>query len=220
MGSATFRPRTSGAARPDNAGGHGAPGGSRGVPPRRVLSHEALVRGGGYYFLAHGTVDMDGLARALAVSRATLYRVAGSRDRLLGEVLWWLGNRLLTDARRARRADGVGGVVEVTRHYVGALSRSAPFRRFLAAEPELAARILFTTPGLVHRRFVRAQVAIFREVLGPDLRALPGEPESLAYLYIRIVESTLYAELLTGRPLDLALAEQALRSLLTSTPPA
>ncbi|WFE21319.1 hypothetical protein O7621_26330 [Solwaraspora sp. WMMD937] len=75
-----------------------------------MVSEETVVRGGGRYFLSHGTIDMGGLADALAVSRATLYRVTGSRDRLLGEVLWWLGSRQLAEACGARRRTGVDGV--------------------------------------------------------------------------------------------------------------
>ncbi|MDG4772263.1 QsdR family transcriptional regulator [Solwaraspora sp. WMMD792] len=186
---------------------------ARSPVPRRVVSEETVVRGGGRYFLSHGTIDMGGLADALAVSRATLYRVTGSRDRLLGEVLWWLGSRQLAEARGARRRTGVDGVIEVTMRYAAAVRRSAPFRQFLADEPETAARVLFAEPGWVHRRFIRAQADIFVDVLGPDT-AIHAAPEALAYLYIRIVESAIYAELLAGRQPDLDLTEQALRSLL------
>ena len=36
---------------------------------------------------------MDELAHELAVSRATLYRAVDGRDRLLGDVLWFLAER-------------------------------------------------------------------------------------------------------------------------------
>jgi hypothetical protein len=38
------------------------------------------VRGAVRHFQACGSLDMDALATELAISRATLYRVAGSRD--------------------------------------------------------------------------------------------------------------------------------------------
>ncbi|WBC00363.1 QsdR family transcriptional regulator [Solwaraspora sp. WMMA2059] len=95
-------------------------------------------------------------------------------------------------------------MIEVTTRYAVAVRRSAPFRQFLADEPGTAARVLFAEPGRVHRRFIRAQVDIFVDVLGPDL-ANHAAPESLAYLYIRIVEPAIYAELLTGRQPDLDL---------------
>nr|MDT0659164.1 QsdR family transcriptional regulator [Micromonospora sp. DSM 115978] len=185
---------------------------------RRVIDHAAVVRGAIGYFLEHATIDMDGLANALAVSRATLYRVEGSRDRLLGDVFWYMADHLLTGARAARRRDGVAGIVEVTRRFAGAMEHATAFRSFLVREPEVAARVLFAVPGRVHRRAVRAQAQIFREVAGPDLARLPGDPDRLAYLYVRIVESAIYAEMLSGQPPDMDLAERALRALLA--PPA
>jgi hypothetical protein len=66
-------------------------------------------------------VRVFGLAPALAVSRATLYRVAGSRELLLGHVLWTLCEIRLGAARRARTLAGVDGVLEVTRHFCAGL---------------------------------------------------------------------------------------------------
>ena len=54
------------------------------------MSLDQVADAGCEYFLNHATIDMDELALTLAVSRATLYRVVNSRDRLLGEVLWCL----------------------------------------------------------------------------------------------------------------------------------
>jgi hypothetical protein len=178
----------------------------RGV--RRVISERQVVRGACRHFLRHATLDMDILAVELAISRATLYRVVHSRDRLLGAVLWRMGERVLTEARRARTQSGVDGVLQVTRLFCGRLRTSAPFRTFLEAEPATAARVLFTASGGVHGRIVAAQHQIFLE-LGTE-----GACPDLAYLYVRMVESALYAELLTGHPVDSALAERAARSLL------
>src|SRR5687768_6039636 len=73
---------------------------------RRVVSERDVVRGGCRLFLERGTVEMDALAGSLAISRATLYRVVHSRDRLLGDVLWQLGEATLTRARAQRTASG------------------------------------------------------------------------------------------------------------------
>jgi len=153
---------------------------------------------------------MDILAVELSISRATLYRVVHSRDRLLGAVLWRLGERVLAEARRARTQCGVDGVLQVTRVFCARLRMSAPFRTFLAAEPATAARVLFTASGGVHGRVVAAQHQILLEA------GAAGACPDLAYLYVRVVESELYAELLTGHPLDPVIAERAARSLLTA----
>ncbi|MFY1698824.1 QsdR family transcriptional regulator [Solwaraspora sp. WMMA2101] len=67
----------------------------------------------------------------------------------------------------------------------------------------------------MHQRFIQAQVEVFREVLGPELDRVVADPQALAYLYIGIVESAVYAELLTDQPADLGRMEQALRALFT-----
>ena len=45
---------------------------------------------------------------------------------------------------------------------------------------------------------------------------LPGDLDSLAYLYVRLRESILYADLLSGRSPDPEVAERAVRALLTA----
>jgi hypothetical protein len=179
---------------------------------RRVMSREQVVLGGCRFFLRHGTVHMERLAAGLAISRATLYRVVHSRDVLLADVLWLLGERTLTLARQERRSTGADGVLEVTRLFVDRLRESAPFRAFLLAEPDTAARVLFHASCGVHRRVVSAQKEILLEA------RVAEEPsaalDQIAFLYVRIVESEVYAELLGGEPVDRALAERATRAVL------
>ncbi|HZM74269.1 MAG TPA: QsdR family transcriptional regulator, partial [Candidatus Limnocylindrales bacterium] len=88
------------------------------------------------------------------------------------------------------------------------LRMSEPFRTFLAAEPATAARVLFTASGGVHGRVVAAQHQIFLEA------GAKGACADLAFLYVRVVESALYAELLTGHSVDPVIAERAARSLM------
>lgn len=180
---------------------------------RRVVSRDQVVRGACEFFLRHGGVDMDRLAAGLAISRATLYRVVHSRDGLLGDVLWLLGDRILLRARQRRTHGDVEGVLEVTRYFVDRLRSAAPFHAFLRDEPETAARVLFNGTGAVHRRAVTAQKQILLEVRGGPETA---ELDQVAFLYVRIVESALYAELLGGTPLDTDLVEQAARTVLLS----
>jgi hypothetical protein len=182
--------------------------------PRRVVSESDVVRGGCRYFLRHGTLEMDALAGTLAISRATLYRVVHSRDRLLGDVLWHLGEQMLNRARAERTETGVEGVIEITHRFCGYLLGAEPFRAFLRDEPKTATRVLFTPAGGVHARAVAAQKEIIQETARRGELHLVGDLDHLAYLYVRIIESSLYAELLTGQEPDLPLAERTIRSLL------
>lgn len=181
-----------------------------------MITLEQAVDAACRHFLRESTLDMEVVALELAVSRATLYRVVGSRDRLLGEVLWRLVSQALDQARGRREHDGIEGVVEVVRHFCRQTLASRAVRAFVAREPETATRVLVT----VNRRGIPAVTALFDEVgLGKrgayDLAtpSLVEDPERVAYLLIRIVESICFAELAGTRP-DLELTAETVRGLL------
>lgn len=181
-----------------------------------MITLEQAVEAGCRYFLRRATLDMEAVALELAVSRATLYRVVGSRDRLLTEILWRFTSRAVDRARARRTHDGIEGVLEVVRHVARQMLATQPLRRFIASEPETAHRVLVT----VQQRGIAVATALFDEVgLGkqsPYGSALPGlvdDPHQVAYLLVRIVEALCFAELAGARP-DLDLTEQTIRGLL------
>ena len=57
---------------------------------------------------------------------------------------------------------------------------------------------------------------IFSEAFAGREHELPGDIESLAYLYVRLRESILYADIMSGRQPDPDVAERAVRALLTA----
>lgn len=182
----------------------------------RVITLEQAVDAGCRYFRRHSTLDMEAVALELAVSRATLYRVVGSHDRLLSEVLWLLASQALDQARERRTNDGIEGVLEVVRHFARQTLAARAMRTFVAREPEAATRVLVT----VHRRGIAAVTALFDEVglskRSPYDLSTPGlveDPQRVAYLLVRIVESLCFAEQAGTRP-DLDLTEQTVRGLL------
>ncbi len=187
-----------------------------GPPPRRVISHDQVVAGACALFLNRGTVDMDQLALSLAISRATLYRIVHSRDELMSDVLWRLGDQVLTQVRQARVSTGVEGVLEVARGFTRRVGASWAFRRFLATEPETATGILFTATGGVHRRAVEAMTCVLADATpaGTARPWLRGDLDKLSYLLVRIFESMYCAELLHGDTPDADLVEHAARALL------
>ena len=185
---------------------------------RRVITHDQVVRAGIDHFLDRSTLDMEVLAGQLAVSRATLYRVAGSRDGLLGDILRNLTEMMFREARAARSKPGLDGVVEVSRHF-GEQLRSPIMKLFLKRDPEAAGRLLFTPAGGVHETAVAHQIEVFAETgvtgtLGPDT-----DVAQLAYLYVRTVGAFLYSEFYTGRRVDFDDVVPALHSLLSGRPP-
>jgi AcrR family transcriptional regulator len=182
---------------------------------RRVVTRERVIERARQYFLDHATIDMDDLARELSVSRATLYRVAHSRDQLLGDVLWYFAEHLFDIVRKERDLTGVEGVLQVTRLFNQRLARADRLRRFLEAEPHCAARVLFTPAGDVLRRHVVVQRAIFAEAAPPEGPWLTGDLDHLAYLYACTIATGFYAEILAGLKPDTEQTERVTRALLT-----
>jgi AcrR family transcriptional regulator len=182
----------------------------------RVITYERVVAGARRQFLREGTIDMDELAHELAVSRATLYRAVDGRDRLLGDVLWSHAEGAFERARRGVGRSGIDAILEVSRRFAEEVMSAEPFRRFLEREPQTALRVLLTPAGGVHDRAVAMQRAIFADALAGCEDELPGDLDSLAYLYVRLHESILYADLMSGRRPDPDVAERSVRALLTA----
>jgi AcrR family transcriptional regulator len=191
------------------------------------------VRAARRRFLRRQRVDMNELARELGIGRATLYRWVGGRERLLGEVLWSLSELGLAqavadadaeagaggDARAGRGAErGAGGaawVLAVYRGFGARIVELEPLRHFVKAEPECALRVMTSKASPLQRRVVER----FRDVLveARDRRGLRLrlDPETLAFVMVRIAESFLWSDLITGEAPDLAKAEEVTGALLS-----
>ena len=178
-----------------------------------MLSYDEVVAGGRAHFAKQGTIGLDDLASELAVSRATLYRLIDGRDRLLGDVLWSLGEPILRGAIAQIGTASVDAILEISLAFYRKMAAATPFRTFLETEPGTAVRVLFTPAGGVHERAAGVQKEIFEAARNNGLE-LADDLDGLAYLYVRIVESLLYADLLSGRAPDLTLIERAARAVL------
>ncbi|MGH1564316.1 QsdR family transcriptional regulator [Mumia sp. DW29H23] len=188
--------------------------------PTRVIAYEDALAVARAWFLDGRPVDMRALADRLAVGRATLYRVVGSRERLLGDVIGALSERTLDFALDRAACNGVAAgvdrIVATARIMNQSVIDFGPLRTFMRHEPESAFHILFMPTARVHSRTVAAwRRALTASAEAGDLR-LPAEAGRVAYMLVRIGESMVYADLLTDREPDLDLAAALQRSLLTS----
>ncbi len=164
-------------------------------------------------------LDMGALARELGISRATLYSWVGSKERLIGEVIWSYAERGISDARAAASGTGADYVVDVYERFSRTNAAFEPLRRFIAAEPELALRLLTSKDGPVQGRMT----AIAREVLTEQVENGTLEPaldvDTLAYTMIRVAESFLYSDVITGSEPDVDAAVEVVRVLLNAPAP-
>lgn len=180
---------------------------------RRVLTYDQALRRAIKVFVRDGSLDMKALADEFPVGRATLYRVVGSRDRLLGDVLWTLAERTLELAKLETRSGGIDRMIEVSRRFKEHTLGFQPLRAFLHAEPQTAFRVLLTPAGRVSERVVQAWVEILREAVDDGEFILPFDVEWFAYVFVRTGESMIYSDLLAGREPDLELAAVVQRAL-------
>lgn len=181
---------------------------------RRITPADAL-QAARRRFLRGERVDMNDLAQELGIGRATLYRWVGSRDRLLGEVLWSLAELGLAQSRAEATGRGAAWVLAVYRRFGDLIVGLEPVRHFVKSEPECALRVMTSKASPLQRRVVDT----FRDVLveaqktrGLKLRL---DPETLAFAMVRIAESFLWTDLITGGAPDLAKAQEVTRVLLT-----
>ena len=160
-------------------------------------------------------VEMGALADELGVSRVTLHRWVGSRDELIGTVLWSLAERALADARASTRATGAAAIADVAGRYLQGAHDAPWLRAYLERERDLALRVLTTDRSPMQRNTVAAT----RDLLAAEADAgrldPPMDLDDLAYTIVRIGESFLYLDVITGGEPSPEKARQAILALLS-----
>jgi AcrR family transcriptional regulator len=176
-------------------------------PPDAIrVARRTLLRG--------EPVRMQEVAAALGVSRVTLHRWVGSREQLLSEVLWSLAAGNLAAALSATRKRGGEKIADAMARFVTTVQAEPGMRAFLEREPELALRILTTNASAVQARSVEAVRELLEVAESEGDIQLPMPAADLAYVIVRITESFLYADLITGDPPDAEKARRAVAALL------
>ncbi|MFP2932448.1 QsdR family transcriptional regulator [Pyxidicoccus sp. 3LG] len=159
--------------------------------------------------------DIGRMAQELGVSRATVFRWVGTRELLYGEVISSLFEAALNRARRESRGEGPELIADVTARLFRLLVTDEPLRRFVQQDAEYAMRILMSKSSTVEQRCAASIRASLEDgVRGGHIRPVM-DLDSLAYVIIRIGESFLYRDAITGEPVDVESAITAIRILLT-----
>lgn len=181
------------------------------------MTYDDVVRHGIRYLAQHGNLSPTGLAEAMAISRATLYRVIADQDRLLGDVLWSLAAASMDRAEREATGVGVERVMDVARRFHGLVQGFGPLRSLTQQEPERAFRVLFTPAGAVHERAVPRWAALFRREEQAGSMVLPFDADQFAEMFVRLGETMLWSDLLGARSVDVDLWDRVRRTMFTLT---
>ena len=157
---------------------------------------------------------MSGLAQELGVSRVTLYRWVGSRDRLLVEVIWSLAARTLENIEAEVKETGPERIVLIVTRFLDDVITNAGMRRWLAEDGESAMRLLTRYETGFQPRLIDAMHDLLTEETEAGRLALPVDLREVAYVMVRLIESYTYLDLITGEEPDARRAEPILRLLL------
>jgi AcrR family transcriptional regulator len=169
-------------------------------------------------WLAGERIDMGSLAKELGISRATLYTWVGSKERLIGEVLWSFAEEGLEQARAAATGSGADYIAEVFERFERLNAGFKPLRRFVEQDPELALRLLTSKDGPVQERMIAVAHELLAEQVGAGALTPALDIDTLAYVMIRVAESFTYSDLITGSEPDVEKAVEVVRVLLNAPP--
>src|SRR5580704_9646082 len=140
-------------------------------------------------FLDGQRLDMRSLAAELQISRATLYRWCGDRERLLSDVLWSLSHHVFERAKADHpRHTGAKRVLAVFKQHTNEIVRAEALQVFLRQETHAALRLLTSDSGGVQSRTVGDLADLLREEQEAGSLKVRADVNSLAYAIVRMTE--------------------------------
>jgi AcrR family transcriptional regulator len=157
---------------------------------------------------------MSAVADELGVNRVTLYRWIGSRDRLLVEVIWSLAHRAIVAADEATEDQGAERIVRITTRFIDTVILNPGMQSWLLEAGEHAMRLLTRHETDFQPRLIRAIEDLITDETDAGRLDLPVDPHDLAYVIVRLIESYIYLDLITGEDPQTHRAEPILRMLL------
>jgi len=166
------------------------------------------------HWLAGERVDVGALAAGLKIGRATAFRWVGSRDLLLGEILWSMCDALMSDAAAQAQGRGAPRIAAICEGVVRAIVQFQPLRRFVRQDPEYALKLLTSKLGPVQRRSIDR----VRELLDAEAARglqVPLPAATLAYLVVRLCEAFIYADVISDQAVEVSDAGLAVELLLS-----
>jgi len=170
------------------------------------------------YFMHAKRIELQKLARELGISRATAYRWAGSADQLAGDVLASLTNDTFKQLAQASKSKkGRQRVLDVLNKGMHYAHNFSALRRFLKRNPETGLKIVASKDGPVQAATIGNIQGLLEEEIEAGNLTLTVEPAVMAYALTRMIESFLYADVITGTEPDLDNAGKILELMLSSS---
>jgi AcrR family transcriptional regulator len=190
--------------------------------PLEKPSRDSAIRRAKQLFLRGERIDMQQMATELGIGRATLYRWVGDRDTLIADAIWSFAGPFLEGlASSTRQRRGRERLLHIINQMGTDLLSLDSFSTFLKREPAAALRILTTTTTHIQDSMIEFLSRILTEEIERGALELPPgvQADSVAYTILRIAESYFYADIIAGRPADVAQAVRMIDMLLGGNVP-
>lgn len=165
-------------------------------------------------FMAGERIDLQKLAAELGVDRTTLFRWVGNRDQLVVAVLTSLADPTFRNAAAAATGTGPERIASAMRIAAQGLIDAPYYRTFLQRETERALRLVTTKASPMQQHVAAMIERLLEQERDRGNLTSSMALDDLAYLVVRIVESFIYADLITGGEPDAEKVELAIAALL------
>ncbi len=162
------------------------------------------------WFMHARRIELQKLAQELGISRATAYRWAGSAEQLVGEVLASIVQDTFQNLSAKSEAAGTQKVLGVLSDGMRYTCAFQPLLTFLEANPQTGLKLLAAGDSPVHTVMVKT----LSELLTSEALSLNTGVETVAESLVRVMDSCLYVELLSGGEPDIKAAERIMGAML------
>jgi AcrR family transcriptional regulator len=165
-------------------------------------------------FLAGGRVEMGMIAEELGLNRVTLYRWVGSREQLLVEILWSLAEPTLRAAREEVSERGAERIVGILSEFIVSVVTNTGLTHFAEQEADLALRLMTREDAGFQQRLIEWVHRVLNEEVTAGRLELRSDPAEYAYALVRVLESFVMTDLITGEQSHAERAAHVMRLLL------
>lgn len=171
---------------------------TRGPGRPAAASREDVLEAGLYRYLRGRRVDVQAIAAELGLGRTTIYRWFGSREGLIGEVVVCATEPELVKARRGTEGGGGPGLLETFDRFNRVLADAPALKAFVEQERDAALRVVASGAGVVQPRMVELISGLITEEVEAGTYDPPVDPSTLGYAIVRLAESFLFNDAVSG----------------------
>jgi AcrR family transcriptional regulator len=168
-------------------------------------------------YLRGERISIGDLAKAVGVSRGTLYRWVGSKELLLDEIFWSLLKPAFQRAVAETPGQGIEHVVNVHRAFMTAILSFPPVQKFIDDDPNYSLRILTNLSSGVSVRMIKVTADHLRAQEAAGHLRLHSAPEKLAEIFILANQAIIYSDVISGRSPAIEKACLLIQMLLSSS---